>query len=91
MAKHFKLQPSQKSQTTPQPIEKVATNAWLLERVRYQLGLAESYCLAPQQDLLKLGMDSLQFLDLNGAIQKQFNVKLSAEEAYKAMTVNGFS
>ena len=37
MAKHFKLQPSQKSQTTPQPIEKVATNAWLLERVSYQL------------------------------------------------------
>ena len=34
-------------------------------------------------------MDSLQFLDLNAAIQKQFNIKLTAEEAYQTMTVHG--
>lgn len=70
-------------------LETVATNTWLQDRVRYQLGLAESYLLEPQQDLMQLGMDSLQFLELNAAIQKQFNVKLTAEEAYQAMTIQG--
>lgn len=90
-AKHFSLesQSSNKPSTQPLPVEKIEISTWLQDRVRYQLGLAKNYRLEPQQDLLQLGMDSLQFLDLNAAIQKQFNIKLTAEEAYQTMTVHG--
>ncbi|ODP98165.1 hybrid non-ribosomal peptide synthetase/type I polyketide synthase [Salinivibrio sp. SS2] len=90
-AKHFRLasQSSNKPSTQPLPVEKIEISSWLQDRVRYQLGLAKNYRLEPQQDLLQLGMDSLQFLDLNAAIQKQFNIKLTAEEAYQTMTVHG--
>ncbi|WFB49457.1 non-ribosomal peptide synthetase/type I polyketide synthase [Vibrio coralliilyticus] len=90
-AKHFTLdsQGTTVSACASLALETVETNTWLQDRVRYQLGLAESYLLEPQQDLMQLGMDSLQFLELNAAIQKQFNVKLTAEEAYQAMTIQG--
>ncbi|MDA0119661.1 non-ribosomal peptide synthetase/type I polyketide synthase [Vibrio sp. T11.5] len=70
-------------------VDGLATSTWLEDRIRYQLGLAENDLLEPQQDLMQLGLDSLQFLELNAAIQKQFNVKLTAEEAYQAMTIHG--
>ncbi|PKG39105.1 hybrid non-ribosomal peptide synthetase/type I polyketide synthase [Psychromonas sp. Urea-02u-13] len=64
---------------------------WLTERIVYQLGLSASVAIDNTQDLLQLGMDSLQFLELSAVIQKQFNVKINAEEAYQNMSIEGLT
>lgn len=64
---------------------------WLVNRVCYQLGIAESTTVSDAQDLLQLGMDSLQFIELSAAIQKQFGIKINADEAYQDLSVAGLA
>ncbi|EOX1576556.1 amino acid adenylation domain-containing protein [Vibrio cholerae] len=62
---------------------------WLTERLRYQLGMSDDTPIRVDQDLLQLGLDSLQFLELSAVIQKQFAVKIDAEQAYQNLTISG--
>ncbi|MEH0388852.1 non-ribosomal peptide synthetase/type I polyketide synthase [Vibrio mimicus] len=63
--------------------------AWMTERIRYQLGISENTTISATQDLLQLGLDSLQFLELSACLQKQFAIKINPEEAYRDMSVAG--
>ncbi|MBU2898684.1 non-ribosomal peptide synthetase/type I polyketide synthase [Vibrio hepatarius] len=72
-------------------IETLDSMTWLSNRIHYQLALAGNSVIEQKQDLLQLGIDSLQFLELNAAIKKQFDIKLTAEEAYKNMTLEGLN
>ncbi|WP_271271073.1 non-ribosomal peptide synthetase/type I polyketide synthase [Aliamphritea hakodatensis] len=64
---------------------------WLDERVRYQLALPATAGLDQQQDLLTVGMDSLQFLELNAAVSQYFGIKLDAAQAYRDMSLAGLA
>ncbi|PHM50078.1 hybrid non-ribosomal peptide synthetase/type I polyketide synthase [Xenorhabdus miraniensis] len=64
---------------------------WLRQRVATLLRLEQPDHLKLQQDLLQFGLDSLLFLDLNTVIHQQFGIRLTAEQAYKNMTLEGLN
>ncbi|PSV47521.1 hybrid non-ribosomal peptide synthetase/type I polyketide synthase [Photobacterium indicum] len=73
------------------PVKLSELPEWLRGRIDYQLGISGSIDIDKSQDLLQLGMDSLQFLELSAAIQKQFDLKINADEAYQDMSIEGLS
>ncbi|MFW7524932.1 L-histidine N(alpha)-methyltransferase [Vibrio ostreicida] len=84
------LHPPKNTEHT-QTINALDATVWITERVRYQLGLSHATAIGQSEDLLQLGMDSLQFLELSAAIKKQFGVSLSAGEAYQDLSVSGLA
>ncbi|WP_434524889.1 amino acid adenylation domain-containing protein [Photorhabdus asymbiotica] len=64
---------------------------WLRQRVASLLRLEQPERLAPQQDLLQCGLDSLLFLELNAVIHQQFGFRLTAGLAYQNMTLAGLN
>ncbi|MGG1953393.1 type I polyketide synthase [Ralstonia solanacearum] len=73
------------------PRDPDAVGRWLAARIATQLKLDDPARLTPQQDLLRLGLDSLLFLELRSAIESQLGVKLDAERAYRDMTLTGIA
>ncbi|WP_231652453.1 condensation domain-containing protein, partial [Ralstonia solanacearum] len=73
------------------PRDADAVGRWLAARIVAQLKLDDPARLTPQQDLLRLGLDSLLFLELRSAIESQLGVKLDAERAYRDMTLAGIA
>ncbi|KVE43527.1 type I polyketide synthase [Burkholderia sp. BDU5] len=73
----------------PDPRDADAVCQWLTARIAAQLKLDDLAQLTPKRDLLKLGLDSLLFLELRSAVESQLGVKLDAERAYRDMTVAG--
>ncbi|MCX8966953.1 SDR family NAD(P)-dependent oxidoreductase [Erwinia psidii] len=68
-----------------------AVAKWLMTQIAAQLRLDTSAQVAPERDLVQLGLDSLLFLELNSTIQRRLGVKIDAEKAYADLTVNGLS
>ncbi|KVK87314.1 type I polyketide synthase [Burkholderia sp. MSMB1498] len=73
----------------PDPRDVEAVCRWLTARIAAQLKLDDLAQLTPTRDLLKLGLDSLLFLELRSAVESQLGVRLDAERAYRDMTVAG--
>ncbi len=72
---------------TVDPRDFDAVSQWLTTRIAAQLKLKEPTQLTPQYDLLRLGLDSLLFIELRSAVESQLGVKLNAEHAYRDMTI----
>lgn len=64
---------------------------WLGAHVAAQLRLDDPAQLTPQRDLLQLGLDSLLFLELGSAVQRQFGIRLDAGSAYRELTLAGLA
>lgn len=75
----------------PNPRDRAAVQHWLTARIVMQLKLDDPRQLRPDTDLLKLGLDSLLFLELRSAIETQLGVKFDAERAYRDLTVAGIA
>lgn len=71
--------------------DRVAVAHWLKTQIAAQLRLDAPERLAPDRDLVQLGLDSLLFLELNSTIQRRLGVKVEAEKAYADLTINGLS
>nr|WP_315596509.1 polyketide synthase [uncultured Cupriavidus sp.] len=77
--------------TGQRDIDRLAIEAWLRKRIAAQLRMDDPARLQPRQDLLQLGLDSLQFLELGGAVQRAIGIRLDAARAYRDMTLAGLS
>ncbi|WP_342310532.1 beta-ketoacyl synthase N-terminal-like domain-containing protein [Burkholderia pyrrocinia] len=75
----------------PNPRDPDAVARWLTARIVMQLKLDDPSRLTPRTDLLKLGLDSLLFLELRSTIETQLGVRLDAERAYRDMSVAGIA
>ena len=64
---------------------------WLDEHIRLQLEFDSKYALSIKQDLLQIGMDSLQFLELKTRIQKTFGLLISTNDAYHDLSIHGLT
>ncbi|WP_342586468.1 SDR family NAD(P)-dependent oxidoreductase [Methylobacterium tarhaniae] len=64
---------------------------WLARRIRAQLRLDAFVAIDADQDLLRLGLDSLLFLELSAEVERALGVRLNAARAYEAMTVAGLT
>lgn len=68
-----------------------AVTRWLGAQIAAQLRLDDPAQLTPQRDLLQLGLDSLLFLELGSAVQRQFGIRLDAGSAYRELTLAGLA
>jgi yersiniabactin nonribosomal peptide/polyketide synthase len=68
-----------------------AISDWLTDRVTRLLRLNRSSPLPDTQDLFRLGLDSLIFLELSGEIERQFRIRLQAEAAYRDLSIRGLT
>ncbi|UMR30042.1 KR domain-containing protein [Massilia sp. MB5] len=67
-----------------------AVNRYLRERLAVLLQ-TDAAAIAPDAQLLQLGLDSLLFLELGETIQQELGVRLSAEAAFQAGSVDSLA
>ncbi|WP_042628072.1 type I polyketide synthase [Burkholderia plantarii] len=68
-----------------------AVGAWLAARIVAQLRLDDATSLTPHRDLLRLGLDSLLFLELRSTVESRLGVRIDAERAYRDLTLAGLA
>ncbi|WP_172966049.1 type I polyketide synthase [Cupriavidus pauculus] len=71
--------------------DQAAIEDWLRHRIAMQLRMDDPTRMDARQDLLQLGLDSLQFLELNSAVQRATGARLDAAQAYRDMTLRGLA
>lgn len=64
---------------------------WLKALVITQLRIENPEIVTSTQDLLRLGLDSLLFIELSSEINKQFAIRLDVQKAYQDLTLSGLA